>query len=118
MTVGTLKASADAVVIRHSQDEYFKELEDIQIPILNAGRWLQESSTQCLLDLLTIYQEFQTFQGIKRWRSLVTLHIPVLQTASRKHLVCWGRVAFSVDEWVAKDAYYKRVDEAVQWMLL
>ena len=27
----------DAVVIRHPQDEYFKELNNIQIPILNAG---------------------------------------------------------------------------------
>ena len=27
----------DMVVIRHSQDEYFKELENINIPILNAG---------------------------------------------------------------------------------
>ncbi len=55
----------DAVVIRHSQDEYFKELEDIQIPILNAGDGCGNHPTQCLLDLLTIYQEFQTFQGIE-----------------------------------------------------
>ena len=56
----------DAVVIRHSQDEYFKELEDIQIPILNAGDGCGNHPTQCLLDLLTIYQEFQTFQGKRR----------------------------------------------------
>ena len=55
----------DAVVIRHSQNEYFKELEDIRIPILNAGDGCGNHPTQCLLDLLTIYQEFQTFQGIK-----------------------------------------------------
>ena len=55
----------DAVVIRHSQDEYFRELEDIRIPILNAGDGCGNHPTQCLLDLLTIYQEFQTFDGIK-----------------------------------------------------
>lgn len=44
----------DMVVIRHSQDEYFKELENINIPILNAGDGAGNHPTQCLLDLLTM----------------------------------------------------------------
>ena len=55
----------NAVVIRHSKDEYFKELENINIPILNAGDGCGNHPTQCLLDLLTIYQEFKTFENIK-----------------------------------------------------
>lgn len=37
-TVKTFEAlGMDGVVIRHAQDEYFKELEGIQIPIFNGG---------------------------------------------------------------------------------
>ncbi|MBR2727007.1 MAG: aspartate carbamoyltransferase catalytic subunit [Solobacterium sp.] len=55
----------DAVVIRHSQDAYYKELENINIPILNAGDGQGNHPTQCLLDLLTMYQEFGTLEGLK-----------------------------------------------------
>ena len=55
----------DAVVIRHSQDAYYKELENINIPILNAGDGQGDHPTQCLLDLLTMYQEFGTLEGLK-----------------------------------------------------
>ena len=106
----------DAVVIRHSQDEYFKELEDIQIPILNAGDGCGNHPTQCLLDLLTIYQEFQTFQGIKVAVIGDITHSRVANSIKEALGMLGGEVAFSgPDEWVAKDAYYKRVDEAVQW---
>lgn len=65
-TVKTFEAIGyDAVVIRHPQDEYFTELEDIQIPIINAGDGKGNHPTQCLLDLLTIYNEFGKFDGIK-----------------------------------------------------
>lgn len=55
----------DVLVIRHPQDEYFKELEGIRIPIINAGDGKGNHPTQCLLDLLTIYNEFGKFEGIK-----------------------------------------------------
>lgn len=54
----------DMVVIRHSQDEYFKELENINIPILNAGDGAGNHPTQCLLDLLTMQNEFGTLEGL------------------------------------------------------
>ncbi|MCF0246004.1 MAG: aspartate carbamoyltransferase catalytic subunit [Ileibacterium sp.] len=54
----------DAVVIRHPQDEYFKELEGVSIPIINAGDGKGNHPTQCLLDLLTIYNEYGRFEGI------------------------------------------------------
>lgn len=53
------------MVIRHPQDEYFQELEGIQIPIINAGDGKGNHPTQCLLDLLTIYEEFGRFEGLR-----------------------------------------------------
>ena len=55
----------DVLVIRHMQDEYYKELENIDIPIINAGDGAGNHPSQCLLDLLTIYQEFGHFAGLK-----------------------------------------------------
>ena len=64
-TVKTFEAIGyDAVVIRHPKDEYFKELENINIPILNAGDGAGNHPTQCLLDLLTMYDEFKDFKGL------------------------------------------------------
>lgn len=65
-TVKTLEAiGANAVVIRHPQDHYFDELVDgINIPIINGGDGCGHHPTQCLLDLLTIQQEFSKFQGL------------------------------------------------------
>ena len=64
-TVKTLEAIGyDAVVIRHPQDAYYKQLENINIPILNAGDGAGDHPTQCLLDLLTMYKEFGTLSGL------------------------------------------------------
>lgn len=65
-TVKTFEAiGCDGVVIRHSQDEYFKELESINIPIINGGDGKANHPTQSLLDLMTIYEEFGKFEGLK-----------------------------------------------------
>ncbi len=55
----------DGVVIRSSQDEYFKELEGINIPIFNGGDGKSNHPTQSLLDLMTIYEEYGHFDGLK-----------------------------------------------------
>lgn len=62
-TVKTLEAiGVDAVVIRHSEDQYYQKLiPNLSIPVINAGDGKGEHPTQCLLDLLTIFQEFRTF---------------------------------------------------------
>ncbi len=58
-TVKTFEAIGyKLLVIRHVKDEYFKELENIKVPIINAGDGKGNHPTQCLLDLLTIYEEF------------------------------------------------------------
>lgn len=56
---------ADMLVIRHQSDNWYSELENkLSIPVINAGAGRSEHPTQCLLDLLTIYQEFERFKGL------------------------------------------------------
>ncbi len=65
-TVKTLEAIGyDGVVIRHKQNEYYNELENINIPIFNAGDGSGSHPTQSLLDLMTIKEEFGHFEGLK-----------------------------------------------------
>ncbi len=65
-TVRTLEyIGFDGVVIRHSQNEYYQELEGIDMPIFNAGDGSGSHPTQSLLDLMTIKEEFKDFRGLK-----------------------------------------------------
>lgn len=65
-TVKTFESlGVDGIVIRSSQDEYFKELENINIPIFNGGDGKTNHPTQSLLDLMTIYEEYGKFEGLK-----------------------------------------------------
>lgn len=65
-TVKTLEAlGVNLVVIRHFQDAYYKELESIDLPVINGGDGKGYHPTQTMLDLLTIYQEFGKFEGLK-----------------------------------------------------
>ncbi len=65
-TVRTFESfGLDGLVIRHQANEYYKELENVKIPILNGGDGSANHPTQSLLDLMTIYEEFKTFKGLK-----------------------------------------------------
>ncbi len=65
-TVKTFEClGADGVVIRHKEDAYYKQLENINIPIFNGGDGASDHPTQTLLDLMTIYEEFGKFEGLK-----------------------------------------------------
>ena len=65
-TVRTLESlGIDGVIIRHSKDDYYKDLEGIEIPIFNAGDGKGQHPTQSLLDLMTIYEEYGHFEGLK-----------------------------------------------------
>lgn len=66
-TVKTLEAiGVNTIVIRHGQDRYFDELVGkVNIPIINGGDGCGHHPTQSLLDLLTIYQEFGRFEGLR-----------------------------------------------------
>lgn len=65
-TVRTFQAlGVDGVIIRHSKDDYYKDLETIRIPIFNGGDGKANHPTQSLLDLMTIHEEFGKFEGLK-----------------------------------------------------
>ena len=67
-TVKTLEAiGVETVVIRHTEDNYFANLiqSGVYLSIMNAGDGCGHHPSQCLLDLVTIKQEFQTFRGLK-----------------------------------------------------
>ena len=55
----------DAMVVRHPQNNYFNQLGDINVPIMNGGDGTGNHPTQSLLDLMTIYEEFGKFEGLK-----------------------------------------------------
>ena len=68
-TILTMSAlGVDICVVRHSKDDYYKELIDsrtIQTSIVNGGDGSGQHPSQCLLDLMTIYQEFSRFENLK-----------------------------------------------------
>ncbi len=65
-TVRTFEAlGVDGIVIRHTKDVYYKDLETIKVPIFNGGDGTSDHPTQTLLDLMTIYEEFGAFEGLK-----------------------------------------------------
>lgn len=68
-TVLTMSAlGVDVAVIRHGAEQYYDELiqsQTIQCAIINGGDGSGQHPTQCLLDLLTIYEEFDRFDGLK-----------------------------------------------------
>ncbi|MEG2001466.1 MAG: aspartate carbamoyltransferase catalytic subunit [Clostridia bacterium] len=65
-TVRTFEAlGVDGIVIRHGDDQYYNQLQSIAVPIFNAGDGKSDHPTQTLLDLMTIYEEFGRFDGLK-----------------------------------------------------
>lgn len=55
----------DALVIRHTDEDYYKQLTGLKVPVLNAGDGKGNHPSQSLLDLMTIKEEFGHFEGIK-----------------------------------------------------
>jgi len=55
----------NVLVIRHPENDYYKQLDGLNIPIVNGGDGSGQHPTQCLLDLMTIYEEFGKFDGLK-----------------------------------------------------
>ncbi|MBF0775521.1 aspartate carbamoyltransferase [Streptococcus azizii] len=68
-TILTMSAlGVDICVIRHSEVEYYQELIDsptITASIVNGGDGSGQHPSQSLLDLMTIYEEFGHFEGLK-----------------------------------------------------
>ena len=117
-TVRTFEAlGVDGVVIRSSVDEYFKELENINIPIFNGGDGKSNHPTQSLLDLMTIYEEFGTFKGLKCCIVGDILHSRVAHT----NIEVMERLGMEVyisgpSEYNDNSAKYIPFDEAIKTM--
>ena len=121
-TVKTLEAiGTDALVIRHSADNYFSELENgISIPIINAGDGRGHHPTQSLLDLMTIKQEFESFAGLKVAIIGDILHSRVARSNADALVRLGAKVILSGPEaWVGINELpagceYMEVDEAIR----
>lgn len=65
-TTKTLESlGVDLMVVRHQDARFYNNLKGVNSVIINAGDGTGSHPTQCMLDLLTIQQEFGTFEGLK-----------------------------------------------------
>ncbi len=64
-TVRTLECYSDAIILRHNEIGAAKRAALVSsVPIINAGDGAGEHPTQTLLDLYTIYKEFDTIENL------------------------------------------------------
>ncbi|MCU9612175.1 aspartate carbamoyltransferase catalytic subunit [Caldibacillus lycopersici] len=119
-TVKTLQSiGLSAVVIRHEKDRYFDELSNINIPIINGGDGCGHHPTQCLLDLLTIHQEFGSFTDLNIAIIGDILHSRVARSNSEALMRLGANVCFSgppewFDRQIIANGSYLPIDEAIQ----
>ena len=68
-TVLTLEAlGIETVIIRSKEEAYYAPLissPEISVSIINGGDGSGQHPSQCLLDVMTIFEEFGTFDGLK-----------------------------------------------------
>lgn len=120
-TVKTLESiGVNAVVIRHEKDQYFDELVDrVAIPIINAGDGCGHHPTQSLLDLLTIQQEFGSFEGLKiaiigdiRHSRVARSNADVLTRLGANVVFSGPKIWF--DESLLENGKYEEIDSAIE----
>ena len=64
-TVKTFESfGIDGMVIRHTNNEYYKELKNIKSVLINASDGTGNHPSQSLLDLVTIYEQFNKFDNL------------------------------------------------------
>lgn len=65
-TLDTLAAlDVRAAVVRTSTEYFYENIDTSQIKLINAGDGAHEHPSQCLLDLMTIYERFGKFENLK-----------------------------------------------------
>lgn len=65
-TVITLEAiGADLLIIRDKSNDWMQDIQEkVSVPIINAGAGTAEHPTQCMLDVYTLYEEFENFENL------------------------------------------------------
>lgn len=116
-TVKTLATIGYRVqVIRHYENHYFEALKDIDVTILNAGDGAGHHPSQCLLDLLTIQQEFGGFKGLNVLIAGDILHSRVAHSNADTLTRLGANVAFSgPQDYVQGLESIMSMDEGVKW---
>lgn len=106
-TVKTIDAiQADIAVIRHPQNDYYKQLLDanLEISVINAGDGSGQHPSQSLLDMMTIYEEFQRFDGLKIAIAGDISHSRVARSNAMLLNKLGAKVYFAgPEEWMAED---------------
>lgn len=118
-TAKTLQSlGVNALVIRHPEEKYFEQLHTVEAAIINGGDGCGHHPTQSLLDLMTIYQEYGGFQGLK-----VTIIGDIRHSrVARSNAEVLKRLGTEVEfvappEWEDKslsDASYISMEEAIE----
>lgn len=114
-TVKTLEAiGVDAVVIRHEQEAYYKELEALNIAIINGGDGSGQHPTQSLLDLYTIQEEFGTFNGVHVTIAGDIAHSRVARSNAEALQKLGAEVTFICpDEWKGEFPASQELDDVI-----
>ena len=121
-TVKTIDAiQTDIAVIRHPQNDYYKQIleADLNISIVNGGDGSGQHPSQSLLDMMTIYQEFGHFDGLKIAIAGDIAHSRVARSNAMILNKLGAKVYFAgPKEWMAEDlkAYgtFRSIDELVE----
>lgn len=104
-----------ALVIRNKQDEYFKQLTNINIPIINAGDGCGNHPSQCLLDLYTILEHFHRIQGLKVAIIGDIAHSRVANSDYQALKMFGADVTFSGPEEFKREGFpFTNIDEAIK----
>ena len=118
-TIKTLQSiGINLAVIRHSQNEYYNELKNIDINIINGGDGTGEHPSQTILDLMTIQQEFGSFENLKVAIVGDIKHSRVANSTSTALKKLGAEIYFSGPrEWFEEDnnvyGYFKDLDQII-----
>ena len=119
-TVKTMQSiGVELVVIRHKQDRYFDELKGIDIAVVNGGDGVGNHPSQSMLDLMTIKQEFNHFDGLHIGIVGDVKHSRVAHSNAEALKKLGAKVSFSgPKEWFDAETIYggafKELDEMIE----
>ena len=119
-TVKTFKAiGIDLVVIRHKKDRYFDELQGIDMALINGGDGTGNHPSQSMLDLMTIKQEFGSFEGLHIGIAGDIKHSRVAHSNAEALQKLGAKVSYSgPKEWfdaeTIENGVYKEMDELIE----